>query len=60
MSVNTVFIVRGTAGGRRSTVVRIPPKVTENNIAGIVVIAIVVAAQRTTEKLVFVVSPHRL
>ena len=53
MSVNAGFISVGTARARRSTVVGIPMKGKERNISGIVVIATVVAAQRTTEKLVF-------
>ena len=55
MSVNTGFIFGGTAGARRSTVVRIRPKGTERNISGIFVIATVGTAQRTMEKLVFAV-----
>ena len=47
-------------GARRSTVVGIPPKGLERNIARSVVVATAEAVQRTTEKLVFAVSPHRL
>ena len=57
MSVNADFIVGGTAGGRRSTVVGIPLKETEMNIAGIFVIATVGATQRTKKKLVFAFLP---
>ena len=47
-------------GARRSTVVGIPPKGLERNIARSVVVATAEAVQRTTDKLVFAVSPHRL
>ena len=60
MSVNTDFIVGGTAGSRRSTVVGISTKGKERHIAVLFVTATVVAAQRNTEKLVFAVSTHRL
>ena len=48
MSVNAGFIVGGTTGARSTTVVGIPPKGMERNIAGIVVITTVGTAQRTT------------
>ena len=47
-------------GARRFIVVRISPKGMERNISGSSVIATVGTAQRTTEKLIFAVSPHRL
>ena len=60
MLVNVGFIVGVTAGAKRSTVVGIPLKGMDSNIAGIVVTVIIRAAQRTTEKHVFLVSPHHL
>ena len=47
-------------GAKRSTIVGIPPKGLESNIARSVVIATAEAVQRTTDKLVFAVFPHRL
>ena len=55
-----MFIFGGTAGFRRTTVVRIPPKGTEGKISIIFIISTVKAVKRTTEKLFFEVPPHRL
>ena len=55
-----MFIFGGTAGVRRTTVIGIPLKRMEGNIYVIFIITTLGAAKRTTEKLFFAVTPHRL
>ena len=55
-----MFIFGGTAGVRRTTVIGIPLNQMEGNIYVIFIITTLGAAKRTTEKLFFTVTPHRL